>query len=300
MQNTLGKMAPGSNTPRAPGNQEAMIPTVATYNGVRGVSIADIQEQYQFLGLAELTGADTGTAPSSTIVGGIVTTHNALAGQTIRTGDHMFAMPPTIEEALTLIPSDGRGVPGRIPLVLKRYDPQSTNLYNADYVRGLLLELVFVNADSLFAVLPNPVQQKADETIAHRNMKQTLKDLIDTHKQFLIFATGTAADRAEHVAIAWLILSGKPPIAGSDYLNGFLAEFVKQTHHGVNAAAVTVVVNDLKNKVARNAATLEQRPLERVVRQLQNLKLAVADSYAGVAVIGGGPGKNFDIHLRCA
>jgi hypothetical protein len=303
---------PGAGVPRDQSNQMTLIPMLSTLNGARGESVADLQRQFMPIGISELTGRDTNTTGLTNVLGGIITIDNATKS-TLFTGDYAVAVPPSREEALKLEASAGNlaNKNGRVTMVLKKLDPELIDFGKDGTVRRILSEYVLeVAPNGTLKMRTGGIKQKASDTLADNDIAATFKGIVETVRDSFIFQfvasnPGVPPNEAALMDLAakFVVLSGQPPI-GTGHLD---KEFVDRIELGSNAAGVKATDADrgILRAALRNLALdrviapiCKNNPIQKNIQHLLTCKRDLEDSVLGLMVIGAGPGKNGDLHLR--
>jgi len=272
------------------GITDSRVPVSSTLNGASGQCVADIQNQYKFVGIAELPGRDTGAKGLTSIAAGLLTVHNAL-GAHIQAGDLIQCVPPTLAEAKGLKPAQGNGAngKGRIHWVLKTYNPSNYDFYAAERSRRILCEYVIqVDAAGLFSL--RDILSKPESTAMDLASAQSLKALVHTLADVVVLAGGA---NPQDAAIRYLLLSGRPEYGagGRGNVSKFLDD-LKHDPHGGKPAAIQRLQNDHPN------ALFKEQGIQRYLWASANLRKVAEESVVGVAVTGAKPGKYFDMHFR--
>lgn len=215
-----------------------------------------------------------------------------------------MAVPPSLEDAAQgfLCPADGNiaNSKGRVPWVWEAYNPMETNLYDDDHVRSIIAEIMHVTAADQLAFIPEKdVDSRAgpSDLLTRKSFRQVIRKLIEGYRDFYLASTpGNDVALATHRAALFVIAASKPHATDTSYLNYFFTQ-LKHQNAGGDLAAIKLAITNYVNDPERSKI-LVSRPVEKIVRQMANLKMAVEDSVMGVAVIGAKAGGDFDLHLR--
>jgi len=259
--------------PRNQGNMDSRVPIVPTLNGAAGKSVSEVEEKYRPIGFVELPGRNSPTDGATVVRDAMIDiTANF---EDLFLGDHVMAAAPNTNQVSSIKSDEGNGADGkngRIPWILKRYEPEREDFYRADFVREVILNRLMkfeedtANAGTYFLVFRSVQERKAESAI-EEDSNNIMKKFIKSQAALLQFGNPALnKNQARTRAAAFCLLSGQKFI-GTAYKND-LAN-TGNVPAGSNAATVqTAVEGQLDAILTRNAAnTANLSPAEITARK---------------------------------